>query len=83
VKQLTPIKAIRAKCIDCSAGSTHEVRICHITDCPLHPYRFGHNPKRAGISPKFGKFRKKSVVELGFHGQSQKEKETGRICGRT
>ena len=41
---LTPIKAIRAKCLDCCCDSITEVRLCPVKDCPLYPYRFGHNP---------------------------------------
>ncbi len=41
---LTPMKAIRAKCLDCSAGSANEVKLCPVTSCPLFPYRFGKNP---------------------------------------
>ena len=39
----TPLKAIRAKCLDCN-GSATEVKLCPCTDCPLHPFRFGKNP---------------------------------------
>jgi len=49
MKKLTPLRAIRAKCLDCSAGNPYEVRVCEMTDCPLYPYRFGHNPARKGI----------------------------------
>lgn len=42
---LTPIKAIRAKCLDCCCGQAIEVRLCPVTDCTLHPYRMGHRPK--------------------------------------
>lgn len=41
----TPIKAIRAKCIECSAGQIAEVRLCVVKKCPLYPYRMGHRPK--------------------------------------
>lgn len=41
---LTPIKAIRAKCLDCCCGSAKEVELCPIPDCSLYPYRFGKNP---------------------------------------
>ena len=41
---LTPIKAIRAKCLDCCCGSAREVELCPILDCSLYPYRFGKNP---------------------------------------
>ena len=41
-----PIKAIRAKCIDCCCGSTAEVKECQATKCPLYPFRLGKNPYR-------------------------------------
>ena len=47
-KRLTPIKAIRAKCLDCMCGSAHEVRLCPSSTCSLYPYRLGHNPALAG-----------------------------------
>ena len=34
-KVQTPLKAIRAKCIDCSGGSRLEVKHCPVTSCPL------------------------------------------------
>ena len=52
---MTPLKAIRAKCLECSAGSAKEVRVCPIPDCALYQYRFGHNPKRKGIGGKFNR----------------------------
>ena len=39
----TPLKAIRANCLEC-ADSTHEVKLCPCVECPLHPFRFGKNP---------------------------------------
>lgn len=42
---MTPMKAIRAKCLDCMCGSAHEVRLCPVTKCPLYVYRFGKRPK--------------------------------------
>jgi len=41
----TPMKSIRLKCLDCCCGQTVEVRECPSDDCPLHPYRMGHNPE--------------------------------------
>lgn len=52
-KILTPIKAIRAKCLDCMCDSSQEVRLCPCQDCPLYPYRMGHNPNRKGMGGKF------------------------------
>ena len=47
-KILTPIKAIRAWCIDCSGGNRMEVRKCEHKKCPLFPYRLGKHPKLKG-----------------------------------
>jgi len=44
-KKLTPMRAIRKKCLDCCADSQMEVRLCDIKDCPLHPYRMGKRPE--------------------------------------
>ena len=54
-KRLTPIKAIRAKCLDCCCWQANEVRLCPVRDCALYPYRMGHNPyiTRKG-DPNFG-----------------------------
>ena len=49
---LTPIKAIRAKCLDCCCGHPSEVRICTALKCPLHPYRMGKRPKATADSPE-------------------------------
>ena len=52
-KIITPVKAIRAKCIDCSCGEKKEVRLCPIKWCPLWPYRMGRRPpKDANIDKK-------------------------------
>ena len=45
MKKLTPVKAIRAKCLDCCNGQITEVRECTTENCALHPYRMGHRPK--------------------------------------
>lgn len=40
----TAVKAIRAKCLECSGGSAAEVRVCELTHCPLYKFRLGKNP---------------------------------------
>lgn len=44
IKTLTPMKAIRLKCLDCCIGQKEEVRNCTCTDCTLYPFRMGHRP---------------------------------------
>jgi len=62
-----PLTAIRAKCLDCSAGSPSEVRKCTATSCALWPYRMGTNPRRAGLgsqNPRLNsRFSEKSMSE--------------------
>lgn len=43
---VNPLKAIRAKCLDCCAEHPSLVAECHITACALHPFRMGKNPFR-------------------------------------
>ena len=40
----TPLKAIRAKCLECSNGQAIEVTRCPIESCALFEYRFGRWP---------------------------------------
>jgi hypothetical protein len=44
------LKAIRAKCLDCSGGMASEVRDCLVRNCALYPFRMGTNPWRAPVS---------------------------------
>lgn len=43
---LTPIKAIRKKCLECSCGQYKEVTLCPIVNCYLWGYRMGKRPKK-------------------------------------
>lgn len=56
MKTLTPIKAIRKKCLECSGGQYSEIRNCTGTECPLYPYRLGKRPKPVGIGLKDAPF---------------------------
>lgn len=44
--QTNPVKVIREKCLDCSNGSSNEVKLCPVKNCPLWEWRFGKNPYR-------------------------------------
>lgn len=46
---LTPMKAIRQKCLDCSNYQPSEIKECTVKECALFEYRFGKNPRRKGI----------------------------------
>ena len=44
--ETNPVKAIRAKCLDCCCDQANEVKLCPVKDCSLWPFRFGKNPYR-------------------------------------
>ena len=48
----SPLKALRARCLDCCGDNASEVRKCVATDCPAWPFRMGKNPWRALPSDK-------------------------------
>ena len=41
---MTPMKAIRAKCLECCCGQANEVKLCVCSDCALYDFRMGKNP---------------------------------------
>ena len=53
----SPMQAIKANCLDCSAGVQSEVRECRVTACALFAYRSGKNPFNKGISEEARKAR--------------------------
>lgn len=69
MKVLRPLKAIRAKCLDCCAGQALEVRLCPIEKCPLYAYRLGHRPK-ADKDTAIDEFVEKSSPTCGFFGNA-------------
>jgi hypothetical protein len=48
--RMSPLKALRLRCIDCSGGSASEVRLCALVQCPAWPFRMGESPWRAPAS---------------------------------
>lgn len=43
---MTPLKAIKEFCYQCSGENRAEVTRCTAPKCPLYPYRKGHNPNK-------------------------------------
>lgn len=79
---LTPLKAIREKCLDCSGWKPKDVRYCWAKDCSLYPYRFGSNPKRKGIGNQKGGFSRKSSTQGGILQLQGGDKVGGRQQGK-
>jgi hypothetical protein len=51
VRNQTPMKAIRARCLACCGGSSKEVRLCQAERCPLYPHRMGRKGRGAARTP--------------------------------
>ncbi len=50
--KLTPLKAIKKHCLECSGYEKKQVRECEIKECVLFPFRLGSNPNRQGCTIK-------------------------------
>lgn len=48
--RVSPLRALRLKCLDCCNGSVREVRLCTAVDCPRWPFRMGKNPWRRPLT---------------------------------
>jgi hypothetical protein len=48
--KLTPLKAIKKHCLECSGYEKKQARECVIKDCVLYEYRQGKNPNRKGCT---------------------------------
>lgn len=46
----SPLKAIRAKCLDCTCGQASEVKNCQIKQCSLWEYRFGKSGRTRSMT---------------------------------
>jgi len=49
-ERISPMKALRLRCLDCCAGSPARVRLCESVTCPSWPFRMGRSPWRKPIS---------------------------------
>lgn len=72
-RRLTPLRAIRVWCLDCSHWQPKEIRQCPSTKCPLYPYRFGKNPNRVGAGRKRGVSTQKTPSQQAILEEKDKE----------
>ena len=70
-KRLSPLKAIRKFCLECT-GTSKEVMLCTAQDtCPLYNFRLGHNIARRGVGgrPRKSNLEAKTLTHGTFGGQ--------------
>ena len=69
--ELTPVlRAIRAKCLDCSGGSHAEVAECLVKKCALYPFRLGADHCRSLSQNSFAIFNAPSFQSLNHYRQT-------------
>ena len=66
----SPLRAIRAKCLDCCCHSAREVALCTTEHCALFHFRFGKNPhsKRGAMTDE----KKRAFVQRMKDAQAKK-----------
>jgi hypothetical protein len=47
---MSPLRAVRARCLDCCGYQEKEVALCPARDCPAWPFRMGTDPWRKPAS---------------------------------
>lgn len=72
--KLTPMRAIRKKCLDCCCGQMKEVALCTVITCPLYGYRSGHRPKEEQFTTEGGTDGKSVGYSGSFFEQTGGEK---------
>lgn len=71
-ERMTRGQAIRAKCLDCCAGQTVEVRLCTASDCPLYRFRMGREALTQGNTHTDTPHTENNAVARDFEPQEAK-----------
>lgn len=75
----TPIRSMRAYCLDCTGGEKAGVRTCSYSDCPLHPYRVGKRPPKGAATTPMRTIRKQ-CLECCSGAPSEVRKRPANAC---
>jgi hypothetical protein len=77
---MTPLAALRLRCLDCCGGSVDEVRKCIALTCPAWPFRMGANPWRAPLSDAEKARRRNLLAQVGKIARNSSEPEKSRLA---
>jgi hypothetical protein len=61
---MSPLQALRARCLDCCAQQAGEVALCSAVDCPAWPFRMGTDPWRKPASEARREAARRTMTEL-------------------
>jgi hypothetical protein len=74
--RVSPLRALRLKCLDCCNGSAPEVRLCPSVDCPSWPFRMAKNPWSGPASAaRREQGRRLALERVARHADAFSEKE--------
>jgi hypothetical protein len=61
---MSPLQALRARCLDCCAQQSREVAVCTAVGCPSWPFRMGTDPWRKPASEARREAARRTMAEL-------------------
>jgi hypothetical protein len=71
-------RGVASRCLDCCAGSAHEVRSSVAVTCPAWPFRLGKAPWRAPLSDAEKHRRRNLLSRVGKTAENSSEPENSR-----
>lgn len=68
---MSPMQAIRARCLDCCGYHEKEVALCPAVDCPSWPFRMGSDPWRKPASTARREAARRTMTNLNARRRKQ------------
>jgi hypothetical protein len=68
---MSPLQALRARCLDCCADQEREVALCTTVDCPSWPFRMGTDPWRKPASAARREAARRTMTSLNARRRKQ------------
>jgi len=72
---MSPLQALRARCLDCCGDQEKEVALCPAVDCPSWPFRMGTDPWRKPASEARREAARKAMSTLNARRQKGDDTE--------
>src|SRR5215831_18606846 len=69
---MSPLPALRARCLDCCGEQEKEVALCTAVKCPSWPFRMGTNPWRKPPSEARREAARQAMTNLNARRQKRK-----------
>jgi hypothetical protein len=77
---MSPLQALRARCLDCCGYLEKEVTLCPAVDCPSWPFRMGTDPWRKPASEARREAARRAMTRLEGRSYTVREPSGPRYC---